>query len=88
MWHTAYCRILTPVHSIGPMKAQDLIGALEATGMTRYQMAQESTLTEATLSRISGGQPRVMSDTLEKLEALCKKKGIDPNNLPRRRTKR
>jgi transcriptional regulator with XRE-family HTH domain len=76
------------VHSIGPMKAQDLIGALEATGMTRYQMAQESTLTEATLSRILGGQPRVMSDTLEKLEALCRQKGIDPNNLPRRRTKR
>lgn len=47
--------------------------------MTPYRISKDSGVSQPTLSRIASGQPDVMASTLEKLEQLCRAKGINPD---------
>lgn len=49
--------------------------------MSQYRISKESGIPQPTLSRISAGQPDCMASTISKLAAVCRSKGIDPEQL-------
>lgn len=57
------------------MKANDIIEALEATGMSKNQIAVEADIPPPTVYRM-GGRTTCLTSTLEKLEALAQRKGV------------
>lgn len=49
--------------------------------MTQYRIAKDAGIPQPTISRISSGQQDCMSSTLDKLEALCREKGINTSDI-------
>lgn len=74
--------MLTVTYIVMLMKALILIRALEATGVTQYRIHKDTGISQPTLSRITNGQPDCLQSTIDKLEAYCRARGIDPDSQP------